>query len=264
MSLTTNGSTKSLSYSYATHSDNSLDNIRLFDPKDVNASSKILIIGLRACGKTVLAKKLLDCALKENKESFGVIIGPCETYLKEYGEDYKNTKAYYKFTNADYKLVKDKLEFVIIENGNFVDNLLLAKLMSKDILVIVVDQYPYGYPTEITSQLEYVFSFGNCNQKSSKKLYEKYYSSIGSFGHFMLNFDQCKDYTSFVVERDLSDDNDSDSDNDDIYYYYNTSHKFNSDKIDSLIKNQDSDEYDEYYQCDQYSREEYSSLCTLV
>ena len=55
---------------------------KLFNPRKIKSNSNIHIIGKRCAGKTVLANKLLKEVIQE--DDMGIIVGPCEVYLKEY------------------------------------------------------------------------------------------------------------------------------------------------------------------------------------
>ncbi len=207
---------------------------KLFDSQKIKSNSNIYIIGKKVSGKTVLANKLLKEGINEN--DYGIIIGPCEIYLKEYIKKHANAKCFYKFTEKDYEQVNNNCKFIIIENGNDLDKDLLEKLIVSDILVIIIDQSPYQYSNNI--KFDYVFSFKNEDLSYLQKTYENNYSPSMSLDDFLTNISRCKDYTCFVLNKYNH-----------KYYFYNAV----VDELDDIIED-----------LDYFDNEEFSSLCQVI
>lgn len=203
---------------------------KLFNPHKIKPNSNIHIIGKRISGKTVLANKLLKEVIPE--DDMGIIVGPCEVYLKEYIKKHTNAKCFYKFTKKEYGQL-DNCQFIVIENGNELDKDLLEKLMESDMLVIIVDQHPYEY----NIKFDYVFSFRDMDLSYLQKTYENSYSSSMSLDNFLTNISKCKDYTCFVLKKS------------DTYYFYNAVVNELDDIIDDI---------------DYFDNEEFSSLCRII
>lgn len=210
---------------------------KLFNPQKIKSNSNIHIIGKRTSGKTVLANKLLKQVV--NEDDCGIIVGPCEVYLKEYIKKHANAKCFYKFTEKDYEQIDNSTnnyKFIVAENGNDLDKDLLEKLIESDILVIIIDQYPYEYNKNI--KFDYVFSFKDMDLSYLQKTYENSYSPIMSLDNFLTNISKCKDYTCLVINK-----------NNDKYYYYNAV----IDDLEDIIDN-----------FDYFDNDEFSSLCRII
>ncbi len=203
---------------------------KLFNPQKIKPNSNIHIVGKRCSGKTVLANKLLKEVIHE--DDMGIIVGPCEVYLKEYIKKHTNAKCFYKFTKKEYGQL-DNYKFIVIENGNDLDKDLLEKLIESDMLVIIVDQYPCEYNVKF----DYVFSFKDMDLSYLQKTYESSYSPDMSLDDFLTNISRCKDYTCFVIKKS------------DTYYFYNAVINELDDIIDNL---------------DYFDSEEFSSLCRII
>lgn len=211
---------------------------KLFNPRKIKSNSNIHIVGKRISGKTVLANKLLKEVIQE--DDMGIIVGPCEVYLKEYIKKHTNAKCFYKFTKKEYDQLDNHIgnstnncQFIVIENGNELDKDLLEKLMESDMLVIIVDQHPYEY----NIKFDYVFSFRDMDLSYLQKTYENSYSSSMSLDNFLTNISKCKDYTCFVLKKS------------DTYYFYNAVVNELDDIIDDI---------------DYFDNEEFSSLCRII
>ena len=143
--------------------------VNLFNPKKIKSNSNIHIIGKRASGKTVLVNKLLKEVVHE--DDCGIIVGPCEVYLKEYIKKHANSKCFYKFTEKDYEQVSDHIgnstnnsKFIVIENGNAdMASAQLKKIdtsyLSEGMLTPTYIRYQYLY--EVMKGLGFVFKNKN-------------------------------------------------------------------------------------------------------
>lgn len=184
---------------------------------NVVSNPKILIIGKRQCGKSLLCNTLMNHFDNSNKK------------IVVYGINYFDFENY---TNPECQLIileHNTFEKILLEhllkrnesptyntvlclddcihnNRLFEDHALVEMLYNGrhlGITIIITSQSASFVSSKFVSEFDYIFAFHDDNSCEKEKLYIRYFNKLKPFALFNSVFDDVtkNDYTALVVDR---------------------------------------------------------------
>src|SRR3972149_3563099 len=216
--------------------------IKEFNLSNIAESSKIVIIGKPASGKSVLIKDIITSIAHKIPVAkvFSGTEGVNHFYAKEcdipelfihneYNEDYMKD-----FAHRQEKAIKDNKQnpkgLLVIDDCSddpkFFGRPIFQKFFKNgrqwDMMLILALQYSMDIKPSIRTNIDYSFIFRDPNEKNRKSIYENYAGIIGSFQDFCDIMDQvAEDYTAIVINNRTQSNKLSDC----VFYFKATMHK---------------------------------------
>ena len=199
-------------------------NLEKFDINKIDIGDICLIIGKRATGKSILTKDILHHNNYQNMPT-GMVINVTESATPFYNTFIPETNIISKYNpklfNAFVKKQTMAIEtnkdtdinsnaYIVVDNA-FYDNTwtknkkiqeLFSNTYNLKTLFIITSPYYLRMPSDMQSDIEYIFILKETNVSDIKRLYDNYAKLFCSFGDFCKIMEQyTDDYNCLVIDN---------------------------------------------------------------
>jgi len=182
-----------------------------FDISTIKKHSVCVIIGKRGTGKTVLIKELLYNNYNDIKEK--TIISPIDNYdifpdlviNRTYNPEILSNviskcKSNDKSNDESLLILENCLYSSCFKDTNMISLFMNGRCYKLN--VIITMQYALSIPTNLRSNVDFVFIFRENNVSNRTRLYEHYAGMFASFEDFCQVMDKCtEDYNCLVINN---------------------------------------------------------------
>jgi hypothetical protein len=217
--------------------------LRKFDPTKIKSDSVVVFIGKRNTGKSYCMKDILSY----NRDiPVGVVVSPTERangYFEKFIPkmliyDDLEEKIVSKFLSRQINITKDRKKELEKHGSSTIDpraflildDCMYNKAVTKDknircifmngrhykIFLLITMQHGLGLPTDLRSNIDYVFIFRNNIVKEREKIYNHYAGMFPTFDVFNQVMNQCtENFECLVIDNKIQ----SNNINDNVYWY---------------------------------------------